>query len=139
MYIVHKCTKHNKNKYGVFTNAKCTMSIIQNVHKCKMHINIGSTQMHYAHKHRIYTNAQCTWIQNVHNAHEYSAQLVSNRASVGNCHLASSLPPCHSRSHTFYSESSTLFNLPKMLYSESFTLFNLPKMFYSLYILNAFL
>ena len=69
----------------------------QAVHKCTMHINTNCAQMH--------------------NAHRYLAQLVSNRASVGNCHLASSLPPCHSRSHTFHSESFTLFNLPRMLYS----------------------
>ena len=127
-----------------------------------MHINTEYREIHNAHKCRMYTVAQCTQIQI---AHDYSAQLVSNRASVGNCHLASSLPPCHSRSHTFHSESFTLFNLPQMLFSiyfmllfnsftqlpkcsnyfimstfhsESSTLFNLPKMLYSLFLLYAF-
>ena len=127
-----------------------------------MHINTEYREIHNAHKCRMYTVAQCTQIQI---AHDYSAQLVSNRASVGNCHLASSLPPCHSRSHTFHSESFTLFNLPRMLYSlyvptvyfsqfypltlvtqgrirftlRVFTLFNLSKMPYSLFLLYAFL
>ena len=122
-------------------------------------------QMHNAHEYRMCTMHMNTNCAQMHNAHEYSAQLVSNRASVGNCHLASSLPPCHSRSHTFHSESFTLFNLPRMLYSlyvptvyfsqfypltlvtqgrirftlRVFTLFNLSKMPYSLFLLYAFL